>query len=407
MISIHAPPRGATLPDGASTTSFVAFQFTPLREGRQSSIINGLQGDYFNSRPSARGDASRQCRASGSTTYFNSRPSARGDCSRSARRVRPFYFNSRPSARGDGKGVAAIVLPNYFNSRPSARGDNRAERRKAARDIFQFTPLREGRLTMTTKPRNRVLFQFTPLREGRQNRAVRRSMRVVFQFTPLREGRRFHAHSKNTSLAFQFTPLREGRRLRNQRLTVPPRISIHAPPRGATMPNPSPTPRQHFNSRPSARGDLMARVFEPDGVFQFTPLREGRPSASKIPLALILFQFTPLREGRQIPSMNATRRGFLFQFTPLREGRRAKGEALQKPINISIHAPPRGATANQQTALMQQLISIHAPPRGATVTIPSPNAARKFQFTPLREGRQQKICNFCKSFVQPLQISMA
>ena len=234
MISIHAPPRGATLPDGASTTSFVAFQFTPLREGRQSSIINGLQGDYFNSRPSARGDASRQCRASGSTTYFNSRPSARGDCSRSARRVRPFYFNSRPSARGDGKGVAAIVLPNYFNSRPSARGDNRAERRKAARDIFQFTPLREGRLTMTTKPRNRVLFQFTPLREGRQNRAVRRSMRVVFQFTPLREGRRFHAHSKNTSLAFQFTPLREGRRLRNQRLTVPPRISIHAPPRGAT-----------------------------------------------------------------------------------------------------------------------------------------------------------------------------
>ena len=30
-----------------------------------------------------------------------------------------------------------------------------------------------------------------------------------------------------------------------------------------------------------------------------------------------------------------------------------------------------------------------------------------FQFTPLREGRLQKICNFCKSFVQPLQISMA
>lgn len=30
-----------------------------------------------------------------------------------------------------------------------------------------------------------------------------------------------------------------------------------------------------------------------------------------------------------------------------------------------------------------------------------------FQFTPLREGRRQKICNFCKSFVQPLQISMA
>lgn len=33
--------------------------------------------------------------------------------------------------------------------------------------------------------------------------------------------------------------------------------------------------------------------------------------------------------------------------------------------------------------------------------------AFEFQFTPLREGRRQKICNFCKSFVQPLQISMA
>ena len=144
MISIHAPPRGATLPDGASTTSFVAFQFTPLREGRQSSIINGLQGDYFNSRPSARGDASRQCRASGSTTYFNSRPSARGDCSRSARRVRPFYFNSRPSARGDGKGVAAIVLPNYFNSRPSARGDGSTLIARIRRLHFNSRPSARG-----------------------------------------------------------------------------------------------------------------------------------------------------------------------------------------------------------------------------------------------------------------------
>ena len=55
--------------------------------------------------------------------------------------------------------------------------------------------------------------------------------------------------------------------------------------------------------------------------------------------------------------------------------------------NISIHAPPRGATALAQRAVDALLISIHAPPRGAT---PSMNATRRgflFQFTPLREGR--------------------
>ena len=104
MISIHAPPRGATLPDGASTTSFVAFQFTPLREGRQSSIINGLQGDYFNSRPSARGDRiGRSDVPCG--LYFNSRPSARGDGSTLIARIRRLHFNSRPSARGDVYGI--------------------------------------------------------------------------------------------------------------------------------------------------------------------------------------------------------------------------------------------------------------------------------------------------------------
>ena len=238
MISIHAPPRGATLPDGASTTSFVAFQFTPLREGRQSSIINGLQGDYFNSRPSARGDASRQCRASGSTTYFNSRPSARGDCSRSARRVRPFYFNSRPSARGDGKGVAAIVLPNYFNSRPSARGDR----------------------WLYTKPSFSRHFNSRPSARG--DRLSARSANLAFHFNSRPSAR---GDSKVTALynkreVFQFTPLREGRpcRTRHPRLVS---ISIHAPPRGATRASACTTRRyRNFNSRPSARGDPSSWV---------------------------------------------------------------------------------------------------------------------------------------------------
>ena len=101
-------------------------------------------------------------------------------------------------------------------------------------------------------------------------------------------------------------------------------ISIHAPPRGATT-HPRHDCRHvvNFNSRPSARGDGWAGACAPLPLaFQFTPLREGRPElASKLSDACKLFQFTPLREGR-LPQEFSMRRAAL----------------------ISIHAPPRGAT---------------------------------------------------------------
>ena len=78
---------------------------------------------------------------------------------------------------------------------------------------------------------------------------------------------------------------------------------------------------------------------------------------------------------------------------------------------ISIHAPPRGATTRTIRAILQSQdfnsrpsargdtiyaaegiythdISIHAPPRGATVSPDSEGKLYIFQFTPLREGRQ-------------------
>ena len=120
----------------------------------------------------------------------------------------------------------------------------------------------------------------------------------------------------------------------------------------------------YFNSRPSARGDAIGKPTFVMSVFQFTPLREGRP---------------PMRW--RMRSMGQ------FQFTPLREGRR---RATGKPdvLLISIHAPPRGATrwrsgtpppsdfnsrpsargdANGGGVWRKKYrISIHAPPRGAT-----------------------------------------
>ena len=184
-------------------------------------------------------------------------------------------FNSRPSARGDLRRTRFWRLARYFNSRPSARGDVRT-----------------------------------------------------------------WSNWDGTS------------------------ISIHAPPRGATKRwGFSARCTANFNSRPSARGDRV----------QSTNQSGLRP-----------FQFTPLREGR--PEQSATR--CLTHF-------------------ISIHAPPRGATLRFGQFFLHFYFNSRPSARGDLERSISMSAFFAFQFTPLREGRPQKICNFCKSFVQPLQISMA
>ena len=170
------------------------------------------------------------------------------------------------------------------------------------------------------------IFQFTPLREGRQVFRITSDARDIFQFTPLREGRRACRFLVFCGFPFQFTPLREGRRGRRARGGRQRTISIHAPPRGAT-------------------------------VFRITS--DARD----------IFQFTPLREGRHL-SRWRTPFPISFQFTPLREGRHEAIEDEKKALEISIHAPPRGATQERDESIYD---------------------AKAFQFTPLREGRRQGI----------------
>ena len=143
-----------------------------------------------------------------------------------------------------------------------------------------------------------------------------------FQFTPLREGRLAEAYFQTANRKFQFTPLREGR---------------------LVLAGTAAFPAGYFNSRPSARGDRML----------------GFPDSPAI----------------------------LFQFTPLREGRRRLQDEKGMTENISIHAPPRGATIANYGFYQDVIISIHAPPRGATVTADTDEKVYIFQFTPLREGR--------------------
>ena len=99
----------------------------------------------------------------------------------------------------------------------------------------------------------------------------------------------------------------------------------------------------NFNSRPSARGDN-------GGDFTLLELR--------------IFQFTPLREGR--PNMDSG-----WDFTAL----------------ISIHAPPRGATLLTSKGMQEKLaISIHAPPRGATKRIACCRLTAYFNSRPSARG---------------------
>ena len=58
---------------------------------------------------------------------------------------------------------------------------------------------------------------------------------------------------------------------------------------------------------------------------------------------------------------------------------------------ISIHAPTRGATSLDGVVMTKGIwISIHAPTRGATKCRKQFHAISLFQFTPLREGRRSR-----------------
>ena len=191
-------------------------------------------------------------------------------------------------------------------------------------------------------------------------------------------------------------------------------ISIHAPPRGATRRTRRIFPEHwNFNSRPSARGDeTMGILGAMHGKFQFTPLREGRHNQIRVLARHGRFQFTPLREGR-LQNRRKNVICLLFQFTPLREGRRCEERGSGDWQNISIHAPPRGATRCTRTTrskrnyfnsrpsargdgkvlavLVCTNISIHAPPRGATTSSPAlPSITAYFNSRPSARGDSKR-----------------
>ena len=387
----------------------------------------------FNSRPSARGDYS--CPASScSIRRFQFTPLREGRrcCYPPFAIVSRFQFTPLREGRPR-RGRLSGQRRGYFNSRPSARGDALFPSFELLIKEFQFTPLREGRHNLATQACDTRKFQFTPLREGRLDAVQYEHSQDYFNSRPSARGDSFSS-SRRRFRAFQFTPLREGRLTPfalpvrsthfNSRpsargdlvelsaITGLPYISIHAPPRGATsiawtkagtkVISIHAPPRGatiilatcllgcgYFNSRPSARGDDVAKDKNAFNKISIHAPPRGATRKLQTNLDRIKFQFTPLREGRHARREGEETAGY-FNSRPSARGDVAL--VLRRlRLAISIHAPPRGATTASRVRLANQSISIHAPPRGATGSVISSVGMQKFQFTPLREGRPDSL----------------
>ena len=142
---------------------------------------------------------------------------------------------------------------------------------------------------------------------------------------------------------------------RTRRLSCGLRISIHAPPRGATY---------------------EAQATYAQSIFQFTPLREGRPALARrqrisatyfnsrpsargdvsrkwFSLPVLLFQFTPLREGRL--GQNAEeRRGTYFNSRPS-----ARGDGKRYAISANLlFNPYKSAWLNNSATQFVEIILV-------------------------------------------------
>ena len=166
FISIHAPPRGATL---------------LLLHWKKSARIS------IHAPP--RGATRTLRNACSNFHHFNSRPSARGDTASSALEKIGTNFNSRPSARGDGQGISGWRRGSPISIHAPPRGATMLIMAFGVADEFQFTPLREGRpkLTDITTVQASISIHAPP--RGATRRAAARRKSARFQFTPLREGR--------------------------------------------------------------------------------------------------------------------------------------------------------------------------------------------------------------------------
>ena len=210
------------------------------------------------------------------------------------------YFNSRPCARGDFRQASPKVRKFHFNSRPCARGDEMAYSSTNGDCNISIPAPAQGATNELIKALESMLFQFPPLRKGRLPKTPKRKQRIL--------------------------------------------ISIPAPAQGATVVAETlPAGRKYFNSRPCARGDAAARAalwMLPD--FNSRPCARGDFDTAVDAESAYLFQFPPLRKGRPAAPASSSFTLFTFQFPPLRKGRPRRAARCMWPSNFNSRPCARG-----------------------------------------------------------------
>ena len=146
VISIHAPPRGATKEKTYFFTGRgISIHAPPRGATKLRTLFLGFL-QHFNSRPSARGDFRSLPRFYALFISIHAPPrGATRDPSYKVLVALEISIHAPP--RGATEEAARAAKEANFKSRPSARGDYKAFVDKFKPKLFQFTPLREGRLT--------------------------------------------------------------------------------------------------------------------------------------------------------------------------------------------------------------------------------------------------------------------
>ena len=186
-----------------------------------------------------------------------------------------------------------------------------------------------------------IKFQYQPLHEGLHAPCM--ASRALSNFNTSPSTRGFYVGERRGQvLQFQYQPLHEGLP-RSSGTVGPTRISIPAPPRGASGRNPTEKDRcTYFNTSPSTRGFKDANATIKSYKISIPAPPRGASTVLGFLQSIPGFQYQPLHEGLQIAT------------------------ALRMYYGISIPAPPRGASEFEERVMHSCMISIPAPPRGAS-----------------------------------------
>ena len=268
-------------------------------------------------------------------------------------------FNSRARKRRDEDHIAVRRGQGSFNSRARKRRDTCRQSLHARLALFQFTRPQEARLRGQVELCAFAGFQFTRPRGARlQARSCLRALPRVSIHAPARGATPGTWPSSTRRTSFN-SRAREGRDPPPTVLACRRRgVSIHAPARGATHARPRRGSRSSVSIHAPARGATLI------------PQR---------PLFFSRFQFTrPQGARREVIYNFVFLRGFNSR---ARKGRDTIGGRRLWLREVSIHAPARGATPPIERTAQVIAVLIHAPARGATMADHAPTRQATFQFT--------------------------